>query len=186
MVRRAVFWSACVAQAAFTSIIIISYAVDCGCTWRNGTALECLHSGVVFSSGHLLCYRSLGPLRPWYPGRFFKFPARGAARYWPPVLPAKFTPLGFRYGSLLWAETEIAIIDIYLWPPCAITAIPLLALGYRAARRRFMRRRRRRRALHGLCPSCGYDLTGSLSQVCPECGTAPEGTLDPPGSVPRP
>ena len=30
--------------------------------------------------------------------------------------------------------------------------------------------RRRRRAM-GLCVQCGYDLTGNVSGVCPECGT---------------
>jgi hypothetical protein len=30
--------------------------------------------------------------------------------------------------------------------------------------------RGRRRAARGLCPSCGYDLTGNTSGVCPECG----------------
>jgi hypothetical protein len=32
-------------------------------------------------------------------------------------------------------------------------------------------RRRRRIRRPGLCRSCGYDLTGNLSGVCPECGT---------------
>ena len=27
-----------------------------------------------------------------------------------------------------------------------------------------------RRLLHGRCPSCGYNLTGNVSGVCPECG----------------
>lgn len=32
---------------------------------------------------------------------------------------------------------------------------------------------RKRHSLRaGLCPSCSYDLTGNLSGVCPECGTA--------------
>ena len=30
--------------------------------------------------------------------------------------------------------------------------------------------RRRRRHRKGLCPACGYDLTGNESRVCPECG----------------
>ena len=32
--------------------------------------------------------------------------------------------------------------------------------------------RRRKRLARGLCPGCGYDLTGNLSGVCPECGEA--------------
>ena len=31
---------------------------------------------------------------------------------------------------------------------------------------------RRRRAAGGLCVYCGYDLTGNVSGVCPECGGA--------------
>ena len=31
---------------------------------------------------------------------------------------------------------------------------------------------RGRRVDPGLCPACGYDLTGNVSGVCPECGTA--------------
>ena len=28
-----------------------------------------------------------------------------------------------------------------------------------------------RRIAAGLCPQCGYSLTGNVSGVCPECGT---------------
>ena len=28
-----------------------------------------------------------------------------------------------------------------------------------------------RRQLNGQCATCGYDLTGNVSGVCPECGT---------------
>jgi hypothetical protein len=34
--------------------------------------------------------------------------------------------------------------------------------------------RRRRRRLRGLCLTCGYDLTGNTSGVCPECGRSTE------------
>ena len=30
---------------------------------------------------------------------------------------------------------------------------------------------RRERKAKGLCVACGYDLTGNVSGVCPECGT---------------
>jgi len=33
------------------------------------------------------------------------------------------------------------------------------------------RRRQNRRRAQGLCPRCGYNLTGNVSGACPECGT---------------
>ena len=35
----------------------------------------------------------------------------------------------------------------------------------------FLARRPRRRDRAGRCPACGYDLTGNVSGVCPECGS---------------
>ena len=34
----------------------------------------------------------------------------------------------------------------------------------------WIKRRSERRRRAGLCPSCGYNLTGNVSSVCPECG----------------
>jgi hypothetical protein len=30
----------------------------------------------------------------------------------------------------------------------------------------------RREIISGICPICGYNLTGNTSGVCPECGTS--------------
>jgi hypothetical protein len=35
-----------------------------------------------------------------------------------------------------------------------------------------IRRQRQERRAKGLCERCGYDLTGNVSGVCPECGEA--------------
>ncbi len=48
----------------------------------------------------------------------------------------------------------------------AFAAYPAIAF-YRGPLRRYRRRR------HGLCPRCGYDLTGNESGICSECGTVP-------------
>ena len=47
-----------------------------------------------------------------------------------------------------------------------LLAYPIIAVV--AGRR--LSRRRRMRASRGLCETCGYDLTGNESGVCPECG----------------
>lgn len=42
--------------------------------------------------------------------------------------------------------------------------------GYAAAIPLIRRRERAARIAAGLCPACGYDLTGNVTGVCPECG----------------
>lgn len=59
-----------------------------------------------------------------------------------------------------------------LWPVCVgVTAI--LAIGCISRIRKLQRQSLCRRLVDlGLCSSCGYDLTGNTSGVCPECGTS--------------
>ncbi|TWT42209.1 hypothetical protein RAS1_33390 [Phycisphaerae bacterium RAS1] len=56
-------------------------------------------------------------------------------------------------------------IGVNLWPVAAAAWIVPIRAGFGALRRR-------RRGMLGLCPSCGYNLTGNLSGRCPECGTS--------------
>ena len=56
-----------------------------------------------------------------------------------------------------------ALLAVPLWPLVAMTlALPAVRLCLAC----------RRRTRHGRCGLCGYDLTGNVSGVCPECGTA--------------
>jgi len=57
------------------------------------------------------------------------------------------------------------------WVVVAFAIFPVVRLG-----RRLWRRRERA----GYCRVCGYDLRGSVSGVCSECGTAIEGMPTPP------
>lgn len=50
-------------------------------------------------------------------------------------------------------------LTIPLWIPLVLTASPAAYLFYRD-----------RRIPPHCCQSCGYDLTGNTSGVCPECG----------------
>jgi predicted amidophosphoribosyltransferase len=47
-----------------------------------------------------------------------------------------------------------------LWMPFAMVGIPTAYLWWRD-----------RRTPPGHCPKCGYNLTGNVSGICPECGT---------------
>jgi hypothetical protein len=78
--------------------------------------------------------------------------------------------LGFEYGSTFapagWFEPEkreraLVVPDLALL--ILLLILPLMWL------RRLMRTSAHGRT--GLCKNCGYDLTGNVSGICPECGT---------------
>lgn len=58
------------------------------------------------------------------------------------------------------------IVHVRSWVLALLAAVvwPLFLRGC------IRKRRRRLRARQGRCASCGYDLTGNESGVCPECG----------------
>ena len=58
--------------------------------------------------------------------------------------------------------TFVGLVTLVIVPASAALAIHGLIAGP-------LRRSHRRRL--GLCVKCGYDLTGNVSGVCPECGT---------------
>ncbi len=71
-----------------------------------------------------------------------------------------------------WVFVKVLLLDFAI--------IPLaLAGAFVTSKRQRMHHFRRE---HQLCSKCGYDLTGNVSGVCPECGTpvtrCPEGAKD--------
>jgi hypothetical protein len=79
----------------------------------------------------------------------------------------------------------VEYVEVPLWVPGWIFALlaALAACGDRLWGRRLARR--------GLCPNCGYNLTGNVSGVCSECGRAvpdlrpPALVYNPPPSRPK-
>jgi len=78
---------------------------------------------------------------------------------------AKFRFAGFGWGYDKGLQTIVWNLTA---PLPLITAVTGVLPAWRL--RVFLRRRRVRRL--GLCRRCLYDLTGNVSGVCPECGTA--------------
>ena len=58
---------------------------------------------------------------------------------------------------------------VTVWFPAWVPPLVLATVSYIVARPLIRVRNRRRR---GLCVTCGYDLRGNVSGVCPECGQA--------------
>ena len=84
-------------------------------------------------------------------------------------------------GVICWAMAVVfAAAAVYsCWRPVPGWYSLFLALlaGFEAAMgvwsfRRSRRFRREVREQEVRCPRCGYDLTGNVSGVCPECGTS--------------
>lgn len=86
------------------------------------------------------------------------------------ALPAGFTILrvnGFRHrslGSFQLSNVKRTCVQFPFWFAFAVLATYPTIAFIRGPLRRYRRRRK------GLCVGCGYDLTGNVSGVCPECG----------------
>ena len=67
-----------------------------------------------------------------------------------------------------WGSGAISTYTLPCWVLLLLLSVPP-TLAYRR------RRSDRTRRVTGRCRSCGYDLTGNVSGVCPECGSGREG-----------
>jgi hypothetical protein len=77
-----------------------------------------------------------------------------------------FTAGHGRFGYRSMEPFSLAAIGL-----CWLTWVPLLVIMERRARERLRRRT-------NCCVECGYDLTGNVSGVCPECGSlVPQGAV---------
>jgi hypothetical protein len=105
----------------------------------------CVVCAIRFSNRHIYTWTVS------FNGRQYEF-ADGAGsiqcyEFTPPLYRKKVFRVVYRYMP------AFAILPPYLW---------------------FISRKKRlrdRRLSQGLCPQCGYNLTGNASGVCPECGT---------------
>jgi hypothetical protein len=80
--------------------------------------------------------------------------------------PSLLNRLGF-YGSMSNEKGDLSVVaTVPFWLVTPIAAAPVLVVFAREVRRR-------RRAARNRCAVCGYDLTGNVSGVCPECGVTP-------------
>ena len=72
--------------------------------------------------------------------------------------------LGFRWGGISPPFESHYMVAVPDWFIFAVTGAAPVFWAYRRARRG-------RRARRHQCLSCGYNLSGNTSGVCPECGT---------------
>ena len=68
-----------------------------------------------------------------------------------------------RFAGFRVAGGTLPFVAIPFWPMLVIAGLPLWLGIYRLMRKQ---------PADGFCAGCSYNLTGNLSGVCPECGTA--------------
>ncbi|HUU97923.1 MAG TPA: hypothetical protein VM487_19475 [Phycisphaerae bacterium] len=102
-----------------------------------------------------LCYESVrGPTNIRWPHkpRGFCVQHQALSIAWLPVAES-------RSFSIPGNRLRVTSVVLPLWIPVVALAIPTTFLWWRD-----------RRVAIAHCQSCGYDLTGNVSGVCPECG----------------
>ena len=129
----------------------------------------------VFRLGFVLCVMivAVSVASFWRP--FTVWPPSGRAvtlsesTFWM----ARPTPSGFPRadriqvvgGFRLWPTTGMGLLVLPTWMFLLVVLIPML-VAWRQLRRKYP---------PGHCLTCGYNLTGNMSGVCPECATQVKG-----------
>ena len=104
------------------------------------------------------------------------------------IVPVKFGPYRSTRPRVRWRSSEVSYktkmgryvvggffrsLEVAIWIPLLLAAIPTALLWViPVAPAMYVWLRDRRRAPPGHCQKCGYNLTGNVSGVCPECGTS--------------
>jgi hypothetical protein len=113
-----------------------------------------LRAGVTYVSQHEM-YRLSGGVVTYYWTTFDRTDTDwsfGVSREW------RLAPRWWSYSPpRMLIDTKFA--QVPLWPLLLLAAIPTIWLW-----------RCDRRTKPGTCAGCGYNLTGNVSGVCPECG----------------
>jgi hypothetical protein len=111
--------------------------------------LDVIRGGVTVDRFRALDMAMFNPCRQGY------WRVRTLSRIDPPV----WSPsLGIWHARF---HGRVSAFILPLWIPLALLATPTIILWCHD----------RRRIPSGHCQTCGYDLTGNVSGICPECGT---------------
>ena len=161
MIRKVLLVLSIALLAAISGLWISSYWYAYECTYRRPGVVSL---SLIYGAGYARFEFAPWPPLPFRPIRWKVeriYPPSGRSRYddVPGFLPLHFSYwTGLYYPGLTVAMPFWLVFSLFGSFPVWITL-----------RRRIGKSHRRRRL--GLCITCGYDLTGNKSGVCPECGT---------------
>ena len=148
------------AGLAVSALIVLAWAISIPWDWlvmktwifpetSTSTSLHCLLGGGSLSVVSIRV-NEIWPTKEFIPSPYgptlSRFPGKPVV--WMPDWHVSRLPAGTTW-----------YVDVPLWIPFLVVGLPTAVLC-----------RRDRRIPPGHCQSCGYDLTGNVSGVCPECG----------------
>lgn len=139
-------WGGAVLTAMF--LVAIPVSARWGLAWSNGWS-----RGIKLDAGALHCEWQ-SPPQSAPPGYF----VRSSWSFGSHSQPMQWLPWCYN----LWG---IQVLILPLW-------LVGLATGAATAAAWSQDRRARLMTMGSLCPACGYDLAGTITGVCPECGKA--------------
>ncbi len=160
--------------------------------WHNGNAVVlCLqrvgNGGMSKSQRRILCLglslialAALFP--PWWASQFDSTYRHDVGRFflWNPpervIVPMPLPSDPKRFFSYYGLQVRIGRLICEVIALASLTSLAILVVPGLLRLPSSIRGRSRRR--RGLCLSCGYNLTGNTSGVCPECGGRMSGDLD--------
>jgi hypothetical protein len=147
-IRRVLKWGG-------VAVCVLSLATWAGSTrwalWLNGPGFSCeVAEGALWVFGE-------GELNRWAQAEYGTWKIIGHEYGSRPMLPSikGATPLPFSGPGRMYEWSVV----IPLWVLVVIGLVPFVGLAWRG-----------RRIPPKCCPTCGHNLTGSVSGKCPECG----------------
>ncbi len=143
--RRIAKWAGLVTVITFGAVWALSLRFNA--TWNCGRG----YLGVTTGGIHAKWPAEAAIIR-WQPSGVI-VDARVDAMWWPSIVKSRVS-IRRRLVTVLWTA------KLPIWMLFVVAAVPTAFLWWRD----------RRGVPPGACRSCGYDLTGNVSGVCPECG----------------
>ncbi len=162
MIRRILLVISLVLLVGTAGVWVRSYWARMEIHWSDGDGAD-YRAACNYGAAQMWVFRSRSRRSPRLPRGIFSFSGKAS-----PI-----DKYGLTHFKHLKCEPYvdwpgINSVSVPLWLPTAVLSITSCVLA-----RPLVRTWRRRR--YNLCLTCGYDLTGNVSGVCPECGTIAAG-----------
>lgn len=156
-IRRILKWAGVVVCCVFLLLWAVSLKWHAEYDWRSG-GFRLRPGGIQYTKA---CQPNLEQWCGWRIGQRSARVRYVYQRNWGAYFPSQWDYQEPGQSKGINYRVSLRHWYVPLWIHFAVAAIPTAFLFYRD----------RRRVPVSHCKRCGYDLTGNVSRICPECGT---------------